>query len=323
MVGNIDINESIQETHSIVTSNCNKKTNELANNYIQNTLDTSKKESNSKLNFLSELKEMRKSYVKNIIVGQLNINSLRNKFLSVKELLSHNLDLLVINETKLDDSFPNAQFQINGYKCLRKDRNIFGGGLCLYINEDIPSKQIYTKLLEGLESICIEMNLRKRKWLVIGIYKPPQSCSKMFIEKLSNQLNDLHTNYDILLLGDFNMTPEDLKLQVFCDTHDLENLIKEPTCFKGKNPSCIDLILTNQKQLFMKSRTFITGISDFHSLTTSIMKLTYTKGNPKIKFYRDYKNFDNDLFKVGLENSLTNLTDLTYTSFEKVFFEST
>ena len=156
---------------------------------------------------------MRKSYVKNIIVGQLNINFDRNKVLSLKELLSHNLDLLVINETKLDDSFPNAQFQINGYKCLRKDRNIFGGGLCLYINEDIPSKQIHTKLLEGLESICIEMNLRKRKWLVIGIYKPPQSCSKMFIEKLSNQLNDLHTSYDnILLLGYFNMASEDLTL---------------------------------------------------------------------------------------------------------------
>ena len=58
----------------------------------------------------------------------------------------------------------------------------------------------------------------------------------MFIEKLSYQPNDLHTNYDnILLLGDFNMTPEDLKMQDFCDNHDLENIIKEPTCFKGKN----------------------------------------------------------------------------------------
>ena len=73
----------------------------------------------------------------------------------------------------------------------------------------------------------------------------------MFIERLSNQLNDLHTSYgNILLLGDFNMTPEDLKLQVFCDTHDIENLIKVPTCFKGKNPTCIDLILTNQKAAF-------------------------------------------------------------------------
>ena len=72
----------------------------------------------------------------------------------------------------------------------------------------------------------------------------------------------------------------------------------------------------------MKSRTFITGISDFHALTTSIMKLTYTKGNPNIKFYRVYKNFDNDLFKVDLENSLRNLTDVTYTSFEKVFLRT-
>ena len=70
------------------------------------------------------------------------------------------------------------------------------------------------------------MDLWKRKWLAIGIYKPPQSCSKMFTEKLSNQLNDLHTSYDnILLLGDFNMTAEDLKLQVFCGTHDLKNLL--------------------------------------------------------------------------------------------------
>ena len=73
----------------------------------------------------------------------------------------------------------------------------------------------------------------------------------------------------------------------------------------------------------MKSRTFITGISDFHALTTSIMKLTYTKGNPKIKFYRGYTYSGNDLFKVDLENSLRNLTDLTYTSFENIFFENT
>ena len=44
----------------------------------------------------------------------------------------------------------------------------------------------------------------------------------------------------------------------------------------------------------MKCRTLITGISNFHAFTTSIMKLTYTKDNPKIKFHRDYKNFDNN-----------------------------
>ena len=138
------------------------------------------------------------------------------------------------------------------------------------------------------------MNLRKQKWLVIGIYKPPQSCGKMFIERLSNQLNDFLASYDnILLLRDFNMAPEDLKMQDFFGTD----------YFNGKNTTCIDLILTNQKQLFiehfMKYRTFITGISDFHALTASIMKLNYAKCNPKIKLYRDYKHFDIDLFQVS------------------------
>ena len=50
--------------------------------------------------------------------------------------------------------------------------------LFLYIN-DISSKQIHTKLREELESICIEMNLRKRKWLLISIYTTHQSCDKI------------------------------------------------------------------------------------------------------------------------------------------------
>ena len=65
-------------------------------------------------------------------------------------------------------------------------RNMFGGGLNLYINEDILSKQIHSKLLEGLESICIEMNLQKRKWLVI--YKPPQDHQS--IVKIRSQMKD-------------------------------------------------------------------------------------------------------------------------------------
>ena len=46
----------------------------------------------------------------------------------------------------------------------------------------------------------------------------------------------------------------------FLDIFDLSSLITEPTCFKSdSNPSCIDLILTNSKNHFMKSSTFGTG----------------------------------------------------------------
>ena len=53
----------------------NFDTYELANNYVQNKIGNSGKEQNGKLSFFRELRQMRKSCVKNVIVGQLNANS--------------------------------------------------------------------------------------------------------------------------------------------------------------------------------------------------------------------------------------------------------
>ena len=47
------------------------------------------------------------------------------------------------------------------------------------------------------------------------------------------------------------------------DAFYLENLIKEPTCFKYTVPTKIDLIVTNQKSLFMKSSAYESGLSVF------------------------------------------------------------
>ena len=66
---------------------------------------------------------------KNVIIGHLNVNSLRNKFTAVEELIKGKIDIGLISETKIDESSPNQQFKINGYKTIRRDRNSFGGGL--------------------------------------------------------------------------------------------------------------------------------------------------------------------------------------------------
>lgn len=62
------------------------------------------------------LKSIRTKHLKNVIIGQLNINSLRNKFLSLTHLIKGNLDILILTETKLDNTFPEKQFIIPGYK---------------------------------------------------------------------------------------------------------------------------------------------------------------------------------------------------------------
>ena len=59
----------------------------------------------------------------------------------------------------------------------------------------------------------------------------------------------------------------------FCETYNLENLIKEPTCFKNpNNPSSIDVTLTNRKNSFQNSMTIETGLRDHHKLTISVLK---------------------------------------------------
>ena len=60
----------------------------------------------------------------------------------------------------------------------------------------------------------------------------------------------------------------------------------------GITPTCIDLILTNKKNLFKLSNTFETGILDHHKLVSTILKSGSFKGTPKIKIYRSYKKFE-------------------------------
>ena len=40
------------------------------------------------------------------------------------------LEILAINESKLDDSFTDGEISIPGYTIVRKDRNRHGGGGC-------------------------------------------------------------------------------------------------------------------------------------------------------------------------------------------------
>ena len=61
------------------------------------------------------LKNTRLKNPNRLIIAQLNINSLRNKFDSLVRMLHNNLDILLSSETKIDSSFPTTQFQIEGY----------------------------------------------------------------------------------------------------------------------------------------------------------------------------------------------------------------
>ena len=92
------------------------------------------------------LRHLKFKNVNRLVIGHLNINSLRNKFDSLKLLVKNSLDVFMISKTKLDETFPEGQFLMDGFiPPYRMNRNTNGGGIALYVREDIPSRQISFK----------------------------------------------------------------------------------------------------------------------------------------------------------------------------------
>ena len=99
-----------------------------------------------------------------LVIGHLNINSLRNKFNNLKLLVKNSLDFFMISEAKLDESFPESQFLMDGFTPpYRMDRNTNGGGTALYVREDLPSRQISFKNDDkDIKHFFVEINLCKK-----------------------------------------------------------------------------------------------------------------------------------------------------------------
>ena len=123
------------------------------------------------------------------------MNSIRNKFENLCELVAENVDILCIAETKLDHLLPNSQFLIPGFhKRLKMDVSSPRGELLVYIKSSLPSKMLTKfKLPNNIRIILFELNLRRDKWLFLSICKPPLQNNQYFVSIL-NDLLDFYSN---------------------------------------------------------------------------------------------------------------------------------
>ena len=123
-------------------------------------------------NARQSLKNIRISNINKLILGHLNINSIRNNFDLFSEQIKRLTDALIVSETKLDDSFAEGQFLIEDfYSPFRFDRNKNGGGVMLYVREDISAK-LLSHGFSFAERFFGEINFYKEKWLINCSYNP-------------------------------------------------------------------------------------------------------------------------------------------------------
>ena len=165
----------------------------------------------------------------------------------------------MISETKLDDSFPAAQFLLHGFSApYRLDRNSKGCGILLYIRENIPSRLLNSKFKAGIETISVEINLRKRKWFLNCSYNPNKNLISNHLECLNRIMDEFSKNYDnVIFLGDFNTCINGNAMKSFCSLNNLISLIDQPTCYKNPDkPTCVDLIPTNRPNYLQQNNVF-------------------------------------------------------------------
>ena len=284
---------------------------------------------------ISELISLRKRFPNNPMIGYLNINHIGNKIINLRDIcFKAPIDILCIDETKLDCSYPDSQFHIDGYQFppFRKDRNKNGGGKIVYTREGIIVKRL--KELEGKTSeiICLELTISKKKWCVTFAYRPPQTNNKkLFFSELNISLNLITNKYEnILLMGDLNIdilnraTDTNNYLSDLCDTFSLTNIISGKTCFKKLSGTSIDILLTNRSRSFHNTAIIETGLSDHHKLIISFLKSYSIRLPPKKIEYRNYKKFDTNKFLRDLDKEMlkgemySNNNDM-YVTFHKGF----
>ena len=95
----------------------------------------------------------------------MNINSVRNKFDSARAALVNLADIFIAAETKINESFPTAQFAIDGFhKPLRLDVTDKSGDILVYVRSYLPLRQLIKhKISSDIQAFAFEINLRKEK----------------------------------------------------------------------------------------------------------------------------------------------------------------
>ena len=105
----------------------------------------------------------------------------------------------------------------------------------IFIREDIPSKLMSNHTFPNdIESLLIEINLKKSTFRLLGGYRPPRQSDTYFFEALNRGLDMYRDTFEKLLLtGDFNTNVTEPCLGEFLDANGLKNIVKHNTCFKN------------------------------------------------------------------------------------------
>lgn len=185
----------------------------------------------------------------------MNIRSLRINFIpfvaSIHNIINK-INFIALAETNITDD-ENNLYNINGFNAHFLNREGRGGGIALYVRENIMHSNIKIQTI-SFEAIQIDVNYANKFLTLIIIYRPPKNNIKDFIIELDQTLNKINNKHDIIVTGDMNI---DILMQNITTTkytemlssNGLQCIINGSTRedIKKKTNTCIDHVHVRTK----------------------------------------------------------------------------
>ncbi|MCG7868089.1 MAG: endonuclease/exonuclease/phosphatase family protein [Candidatus Thiodiazotropha taylori] len=250
--------------------------------------------------------QMSTSFSQNLSIIHLNIQSILPK-MEILDVEMQSYDILIFTETWLTSKISNDDIMISNFNIpYRKDREVRqGGGVAIYTKIGIHSINRSELLYNSLEAICIEIKLQSHKFLLCGLYRPPNSGTEYW-DLIDQSFDNMSTSNikDLVILGDFNcdMLKNDLnnKMSQLILSYNFQQLIEEPTNYTEHSSSLIDLALVNNPRNVIYSDVispFVPDLIRYHCPIIIVLKYRNPSKNTfkrHIWLYEkgDYNNID-------------------------------
>ena len=270
---------------------------------------------------------MQQNNMKSLSIVHINARSIyptnvTNRTFKLDEIFSvlciqHKFDVICISETWLTQAISNDDINLVGYKLFRRDRGRLGGGVIMYVNDQLPSKLKTNLLKNDIESIWIETELSNKKIIIGTFYRPPnQTLNEIdnFLALFQESIDDtlLDKAESLIITGDFNDRCEkwdenhaqsDLsnKLVDILNASNLYQIIKEPTRITTNTSNLLDLIITDSPGYIMDSGTLPPLANLDHCAVFCKLTIRYINDTTYIRHVWDYKNANFQELNLALQ----------------------
>ncbi len=263
-----------------------------------------------------------------ISVSHLNVQSILPSLDEIKLWLKENpYDIFTLSETWLDSSVDDSEIHIPGYVIERADRNRHGGGVAVYIKNDIQYERRSDVEHNDIESLWLEVKQMYKKPIIIAaLYCRSQKDVPDYLDSLSEIMDGVsNENKELILMGDLNCdflkkNSATTHMSSFLNVYSLDQLVTKPTRVTPTSRSLIDVIMTTNRNICAYTDVVHHSFSDHALVHTVIFNMSNSskknkkrvndgKGVHVTKNFRSFKNFNPDNFVTDLNHVDWNIDD--------------